>query len=106
MINKSLQKPRRASGGSELVPLRVSRAPAGRRSSSQEYSGVGEGSERWRTSAERLLRECPSRADLAYIEQLIARLKAEKFEQDSDTISAIKAAQAERTAALAKRRMR
>jgi hypothetical protein len=106
MTDHSLQKPRRASVSSELVPLKVSRAPSALRSTSSEYSGVGESSERWRASAESVLRNCPSHDDFAYIEQFLGRLKADKFEQSSDTILAIRAAQAARSAALAKRRLR
>ena len=104
MTDRFLKKTRPATGGSGLVPLTVSRAAA--EGHSDAYTGVGEQSERWRSSVERMLRNCPGQADLTYVEQLLARLKAEKFEEGSDTVTAIRAAKAQRSAAAAKRRLR
>lgn len=67
---------------------------------------VTEGSESWRMAVERLLHACPNQDDLAYVAQVVARLKSEKFDEHSDTRATIRTAKAQRQSTLAKRRLK
>ena len=70
------------------------------------YNNVGQKSEKWREMVEDALRDCPCKADLAYVESLLARLKVERFRTEEDTLVKMRAAKAERRSAMNKRLLR
>ena len=90
----------------DCAPIAVSGVARTRTSSAGDDVSVTESSERWRASAERVVQSCPDQADLAYIEELITRIKLVRFGAHSTTLAKIQAAKAERGKAIAQRRMR
>ena len=105
MKNERLRRARSALA-LDCEPVAVSGVAGARTSSAGDDASVAERSERWRASAERVIRSCPEQADLAYIEELITRIKLAKFGAHSSTLAKIQAAKAERGKAVAQRRMR
>jgi hypothetical protein len=71
-----------------------------------ESHRVKEFSEKWRHKAEELLRTCPSKEDLAYIQHFLARLEVQKFQTDSQVLLKMRTSKAQRAEQAGKRRMR
>lgn len=94
----------------DLVPVRGVRSAnhleAQKISKPNAYQHVGLKSERWREMIGNALRDCPCKADLAYVEDFIAHLKVEKFRSEEDTVFKMRLAKAERRSAMNKRLLR